>query len=259
MSDVLPAGIGTLLPAGIDPWAAGALIVLSCFTSLLTAAVGLGGGLLMLAAMTFVVPVEALIPVHGVVQLGSNLGRSFILARSAARRVLVPFAFGAVVGAAVGALVVTDLPIGVLTTLIGGFVLVMTWVKLPPLGRGETGVVGIGGAVATVLTMFVGATGPFVMALFQQSGLSHRELVATSTVAMTMQHSLKTMAFGLIGFAFAAWVPLMAAMIVAGFVGTTIGARLLDTLPEKSLKRALKFVLTAVAVQLLVEGLLGLL
>ena len=89
-----------LLPAGVDPFAAAALVALSGFTSLLTAAVGIGGGLLMLAAMTFVVPVEALIPVHGVVQLGSNLGRSFILARSAVPRLLVPFAVGAAVGAA---------------------------------------------------------------------------------------------------------------------------------------------------------------
>ncbi len=251
--------MSALLPAGIDPLAAVVLIVLSGFTSLLTAAVGLGGGLLLLAAMTFVVPVEALIPVHGVVQLGSNFGRSLILARSAAARLLIPFAAGAAVGSVVGALVVTDLPVEVLTTLIGAFVLVMTWVKLPPLGRGEAGLVGIGGAIATVLTMFVGATGPFVMSLFRQSGLDHRSLVATSTVAMTLQHSLKTVAFGVIGFAFGAWAPLIGAMIVSGFVGTAIGARLLDTLPEVLLARALKLVLTLIALQLLLQGVLEIL
>lgn len=242
------------LPPGIDPLAAVALVVLAALTSLLTASVGVGGGLVMLAAMTFVVPVEALIPVHGVVQLGSNLGRSVVLARFAARRVVVPFAVGGIAGAAVGGLVVTDLPVEVLSLLIGAFVLVMTWVTLPALGRGEAGVVAAGGAVATVLTMFVGATGPFVMSLFRQSGLDHKGLVATSTVAMTLQHTMKTVAFSAIGFSFGAWMPLIAAMIAAGFVGTAIGARLLDTLPEEGLKRALKWVLTAVAVELLVQS-----
>ena len=247
----------SLLPAGIDPWGAGLLVVLSFFSSLLTAAVGIGGGVTLLAAMTYVIPVSALIPLHGVVQLGSNTGRAIVMMRSAAVRMLVPFAVGAVIGAVVGAALVTDLPEATILFAIGAFILVTTWVKLPPLGRGQAGIVGAGGFVATVLTMFIGATGPFVLALVRQAGLTHRGVVATTAAAMTVQHTLKIIAFGALGFQFGAWTPLMAAMVASGFIGTLLGARLLDTLPEKSLRLAMKIVLTGIGAELVFRAATG--
>lgn len=246
------------LPEGVAAWGALGLVGLSALTSMLTAAVGIGGGVTLLAAMALVVPVHALIPVHGVVQLGSNLGRAVVLSRSAMLRMLVPFTLGALAGVALGALLVTELPEAALLFAIGAFVLFTTWVRLPPLGRGERGVLAAGGAGATLLTMFVGATGPFVLALLRQAGLPHRALVATTAAAMTVQHGLKVAAFSAIGFAFADWAALMAAMIVAGFAGTLVGARALDWLPEERLKRALKLVLTLVGAQLVVRAALQL-
>lgn len=245
----------TLLPAGLDPWGGAALIVLSMLTSALTGALGIGGGVALLAALTFVIPVEALIPVHGVIQLGSNIGRTAVLARSAELRLLGPFALGALVGVLIGAAVVTDLPDGAILFAIGLFVCLSPWVKLPPLGRGESPVMAAGGIGATILTMFIGATGPFVVALLRQAGLAHRQLVATTAAAMSVQHALKVSAFAVLGFAFAAWVPLMAAMIATGFVGTLVGTRLIDRLPEAGLRLALKIVLTVIGVQLLVRAL----
>ncbi|MCF3933971.1 sulfite exporter TauE/SafE family protein [Acuticoccus sp. M5D2P5] len=246
--------MSALLPAGIDPTGAAALVLLSVFTSALSASVGIGGGVLLLAAMTFVVPIEALVPIHGVVQLGSNLGRVTLLAKDVAFRLIVPFTIGCVLGAVIGGLLVTDLPENLLLLIIGVFVTATTWLKLPPLGRGERGILAAGGLFATILTMFVGATGPFVMMLMRQSGLSHAGLVATTSMGMTIQHALKVSAFATLGFAFGAWVPLIAAMIAAGFVGTFIGARLLKSLPEASLKLSLKIVLTLIGAQLILRA-----
>lgn len=246
----------TLLPEGVDPVGALALIVLSVLTSGLTAAVGIGGGMVMLAAMTYVLPIDALVPVHGLVQLGSNVGRSALLARHAAMRLLVPFTAGAVAGAVAGGLLVRDLPASAILFSIGAVVLVTTWAQLPPLGRGERGIVALGGAGATILTMFVGATGPFVMALMRQGGLPHRPLVATTATAMVVQHTLKVIVFGALGFAFAQWVPLVALVIAAGFLGTVAGTRL-HGLPEATLRRALKVVLSLVSVDLMLRAAFG--
>ena len=165
---------------------------------------------------------------------------------------------GGVVGAAAGGALVTDLPEGVLLLVLGLFVTLMAWAKVPPLGRGERGMIAAGGVASTGLTMFVGATGPFVMTLFRQSGLDHRGLVATSAAAMAAQHGLKIAAFGVLGFAFVPWGPLMGAMIGAGFLGTLIGARVLHRMPERGLKTALSVVLTVIGLQLLVRGALQL-
>lgn len=250
--------MSALLPDAVAPLGALVLVVLSFFTSALTAAVGIGGGVTLLAAMTFVVPAASLIPVHGVVQLGSNTGRAVVMARQAALRLLVPFTLGAVIGAVAGGMLVTDLPEEIILLAIGITILVTTWTKIPHFGRGEAPIVGIGGVLATILTMFVGATGPFVMALMRQSGLAHKELVATNAVAMTVQHGFKVLAFTALGFAFADWAPLMIAMVATGFAGTLTGAKLLDDLPEQSLKRALNIVLTLIAVQLIVRALIAL-
>ena len=40
---------------------------------------------------------------------------------------------------------------------------------------------------------------------------------------MTLQHCLKVIAFGLLGFAFGPYLFIIAAMIVSGFIGTLIG------------------------------------
>ena len=69
--------ISGLVPSGLEPAAAIILVTASFFTSALTAAFGVGGGVFMLALMGLMVPVAALIPVHGAVQLGSNTGRAW--------------------------------------------------------------------------------------------------------------------------------------------------------------------------------------
>ena len=137
------------------------------------AALGIGGGVLMLAAMAQVVPVAALIPLHGVVQLGSNVSRVVLQIRWVSWPVLVPFLVGGAVGAVAGGTLVQDLPDGILLVAIGAFVSVSTWGKVPPRGQGQWAVMAGGGFVATLLTMFVGATGPVTVALCRPAQLAH--------------------------------------------------------------------------------------
>ena len=68
-----------LLPAGLDPLIALALVFLSLVTSAITATFGIGGGSLMIAALLLVMPPAVAIPVHGLVQLGSNAGRGLMM------------------------------------------------------------------------------------------------------------------------------------------------------------------------------------
>lgn len=245
--------LALLLPPGIDDGSALLLILVSIATSALTAAFGIGGGVTLLAAMAPIVPVAALVPVHAVVQLGSNAGRSVILRRHVDGRMLAVFGAGAILGVTVGGLLVTDLPEGAITLAIGVFVLWSAWGRLPTLGGGHA-MVGMGGAVSSVLTMFVGATGPFVIALFRQREFERHALVATTAAAMTLQHGLKIVAFGLLGFAFAPWLPLVAAMILSGILGTLIGTRLLTRMPERRFRSGLRLVLIAIGLELLVRG-----
>jgi uncharacterized membrane protein YfcA len=250
--DVLAA----LLPEALAIWAAAFLIVASFFTSALTAAFGVGGGVAMLALMGLFLPVAALIPVHGAVQLGSNTGRAWHQRPFIRRDIFLPFLIGSLVGAIAGAFVVVQLPDALLKLVLGGFILIVTWATIPGFDRlGRIGLA-IGSAATALLTMMVGATGPLLSSVFAQIIPDDRKaLVATHAAGMTIQHALKIVVFGLAGFAFAAWAPLVAVMIASGYLGTVYGSRWLERLPEAQFRRWFKIGISLLALDLLRQGL----
>jgi uncharacterized protein len=239
------------LPANLPLAIAILLVVISFFTSALTAAFGIGGGVAMLGALAATVPTPMVVAVHGVVQFGSNIGRAILQRAHVLWRPVAIFTVGSVVGAALGAAVFVALPEKLLLALLGGFILLMTWIPKPRIpGLESTGML-IGGFIATFVTIFVGATGPFVQALFLPLELDKRVLVASHAACNVIQHGLKVLAFGWLGFNFADWLPLMGAMIASGFLGTWMGTRLLEKLPEELFKTILKWLLTVLALDLL--------
>jgi uncharacterized protein len=240
-----------LLPANVSLTVFVLLVAVSFFTSALTAAFGIGGGVAMLGALAGTVPPAMIVAVHGVVQFGSNIGRAVIQRAHILWRPTALFTVGSVIGAALGAAVFVALPEELLLGLLGFFILLMTWIPKPRIPGLETTGVFIGGIIATFVTMFVGATGPFVQALFLPMQLEKRVLIATHAACNVIQHGLKVIAFGWLGFNFADWLPLLVAMIASGFLGTWLGTYLLEKLPEETFKVILKWLLTVLALDLL--------
>ncbi|MFN3170304.1 MAG: TSUP family transporter [Hyphomicrobiales bacterium] len=248
------AGLESLLPDGLSLGFALLLIVTAFFTAALTAAFGIGGGVALLAVMASIVPVAVLIPVHGVVQLGANAGRALVQWRLVVWPMLGIFTVGALIGALVGGQLVVTLPEALLKTFVGLFVLFTLWAPKVKGSKGGPLGLAVGGVFATILTMFVGATGPFVAALLAPRLDDRTHYAGTHAAAMVMQHGLKVVVFGFLGFAFGAWVPVMAAMVAAGFLGTLLGTKLLHALPEKTFRTAFKWVLTLLAIQLIASA-----
>ncbi len=251
--DQLPA----FLPDGLGAAPAALLVVASFFTSAITAAFGVGGGVAMMALMGLFLPVAALIPVHGAVQLGSNTGRAWHQRAHVRREIFAPFLIGSLAGAIGGAFLVVQLPDAVLKLVLGIFIVAVTWTKIPGVDRlGHAGLA-IGSAITAFMTMFVGATGMLMSAFFAQIIPDDRKaLVATHAAGMTVQHFLKIVVFGIAGFAFAQWLPLVAVMVVSGYLGTVYGSRWLERLPEETFRRWFKIGLTILAADMVRRGLL---
>ncbi|WP_241234976.1 sulfite exporter TauE/SafE family protein [Amphritea opalescens] len=227
------------------------LIMTSMLTSMMTAAMGIGGGVLLLAVMATVVPAAVLIPVHGLVQVGSNGNRAFLTREHIDWPLLRLFLLGAVIGAVVAYFVVVQLPVEVIQLCVAGFILFLVWG--PKLGKQEippSGLV-LAGAGTTLLTMFVGATGPLVAAFVHRLGYEKYRVVATFAACMTVQHLLKMFVFGLIGFSFSDWLPLIILMIVAGFAGTWIGLHLLKKVPAERFQLIFRILVTVLALRLI--------
>ncbi len=240
-----------ILPVNVSLTVFALLIVISFVTSALTAAFGIGGGVAMLGALAGTVPPAMVVAVHGVVQLGSNMGRVIIQRAHILWRPVAIFTIGSLAGAAAGAAVFVALPERLLLALLGSFILIMTWLPKPKIpGLESTGML-IGGFIATFITMFVGATGSFVQALFLPMGLDRKALIASHAACAAIQHGLKVVAFGFLGFAFQDWLPLIVAMIISGLLGTWLGTHILERMPQIVFERCLKAVLTVVALDLL--------
>ncbi len=248
--------LAMLAPEGFSPSFAIGLVAVSFVTGALTAAFSVGGGITLLTVMASVLPMTTVVPVHGLVQLGSNGGRSILLAKHIRWRETALFLSGGVIGAAVGGVSVTNLPDAPMKAAVGVFVMALVWGPKPAaLGRSDAAMA-IGGAFGGALSMAFGATGPWTAALLNTRGMARQALSATFSACMSGQHFLKALVFVALGFAFAEWLTLIAAMIVAGFGGTVVGVRVLQALPERVFQIALKAVLTGLALRLTVTGLM---
>jgi uncharacterized membrane protein YfcA len=243
-----------LVPPDLSPLVFWGLVAASFLTSGLTAAFGLGGGMALIAIMANLMPVAALVPVHGVVQIGSNAGRVLIQIRHVNWPILGWYAAGAIAGAALGGSIAVTLPAWALRLGIGLFVLWIIWGKAPDLGSVRRRALAATGFVATTLSMFFGAAGPIGGAILSKLGLNRRAYVGTQAATALAMHLLKIAAFGFLGFAFAPWIGLIAAMIASGFLGTLAGSRLLGRMDERTFKKGFRVVMTAMGLVLVARG-----
>lgn len=244
------------LPDSISLIVAVGLIATALLTSLLTAGLGIGGGLLLLGVMAMLVPPAALIALHGVVQLGSNVGRTALLWRYIHWQTVLPFTLGAIAGGALGGSVVQALPASWLYAALSIFILYAAWGKWPTFSaRTERAGLWLGGLVFSFMSMFIGATGPLVAALIKAQKMPRQPHMATFSASMSLQHGVKIIAFGFLGFQFLPWLGLLVAMIASGFIGTWLGERWLSGRADASFHRGLSWLLSALALQLLWQAL----
>jgi uncharacterized protein len=241
----------TLYPPEISSGTVLLLIAVSFFTSALTAAVGIGGGVALLAVLASIAPPMVVLPVHGVVQIGSNISRASLMRVAIRWDIVRPFALGSLVGIAAGAMVFVAMPSTLLQFILAIFILYTVWA--PKLKYADIPIRGFAlvGAVATFFTMFIGATGPLLAVFITPAKLRRHAVVATHAMCMSIQHALKALAFGFLGFNFGPWVLLLSAMLGAGFLGTLMGRRVLNKLPEPLFARSFQIVLTLLALRLL--------
>src|SRR5690606_41859495 len=99
-----------LVPEALSPTVALFLLAASAVTSMLTAVLGAGGGVLLLVLMASWMPAAAIIPVHGMIQLGSNSGRAVLTRAHIDGKVIAALAPDVLVCAALRALLQVNMP-----------------------------------------------------------------------------------------------------------------------------------------------------
>jgi len=189
-----------------------------------------------------------------VVQFGSNLGRAVLMARSVLYAVVPAFVIGSAIGAAIGARLIIALPLWLLLALLALFVLYGTWSPGFRSSRpGPAKFLAVGG-VSSFVTMFVGATGPLIAPFVSAACDERRQVVSTHAMLMSVQHGIKVLAYGILGFAFGPYVPLLVGLLGFGLLGTYAGGHVLTRLPERVFRLGLRLILTLLALRLFYDS-----
>ncbi len=229
------------------------LIFVSFITSFISAVLGLGGGVVLLGIFAIFLDPIAIIPVHGVVQVASNGGRLITLLGRVHTPVILPFVLGSCIGATLGGFTFSQINPEFVQLFVGIFI-ILTVLKLFP--KIKTKYLVFIGIVSSFLTILVGGAGSFAAAVVNSIKLEKLSHIATLAFIMLIQHFIKIVVFGFLGFAFAPYISLIALMILSGFMGTLIGRVVVVRLNEDIFRRVLDVFLIFLAVKLILGSIL---
>ncbi len=235
------------------------LVPIVFFTSCLTAIIGMGGGVLLIALMPGLVPPAAIIPLHAATQLASNVSRAAFGWREIDWSIIPAFTLGAVAGAWLGGELYLSLDLHWIPALIGVLILLFTWVPMPKISGGGQLSLALLGFYQTGLGMLAGATGPVGSVVLLQRNTDRDWLVVNTAVYMTLNHSMRLLGFLVIGFSFASWWQLVSGMVVAGILGSWIGTWLRRFVPQANFHKWFRWLVTILAARMIALPLLPLL
>ncbi len=227
------------------------LLGLTAFaTSTFAGITGLGGGMLLLASLPFFLPVQAIIPVHGVTQLASNFSRSALALPHVAWRFLPAFLIGSLAGILVAWKVVSNLQAQWLPLFIGGYILCHLWWPAFKKAMSRYENFYIIGALQTGLNPIVGATGPLTTALVMARLRDPEAIVSTNAILMSFSHIAKIALFFFMGFAFIDYWKEMLILCCGAIVGSYVGTLIRKRIDGKRFIHLLKALLTLLALRM---------
>ena len=227
------------------------LILIAGATSTITAITGIGGGLMLIAIMPGFLPAAAIIPVHAVVQLFANSSRALFGWRFLRWEFVLAFIGGSILGGGIAAGITREINLEYTPLLIAAYILFTTWGPTRVFNKPPPGEFVAIGAVQTGLSMLVGATGPMSQAALMARGLKRDALVVSGALMTTFTHLTKVLLFALLGFSFIEYWQLILGMSSAVIVGALIGTRLRYRVPEALFLRILRWVLTFLALRMI--------
>jgi uncharacterized membrane protein YfcA len=209
------------------------LVGVSFITSFMTAAIGVGGGIGLLAVMPQFVPISAVVPVHGLIQMVSNASRFAFDYKSARIEILPRYIIGCLTGAFIGYFFIGNFPEKYLSLILGTFILAITWTKIVSSLGFVLKNFAIVGFLQTFLSLFVAVTGLISQPILMKMNLNKNEVIVTHAMQMSILHGLKVAAFVMAGFAFMDYAKLIVIMITASTVGSYLGGFLRDRISQR--------------------------
>ena len=230
------------------------LTLLSFFTAIMTSIAGAGGGTVLLASMLqFMNPSEA-IPVHGVIQLSSNIARIWLLRKFVKWTIILKFSLLIPLGVYIGLEIFRNVDADDIKNLIGLFIIIALVLQNLKSIRKITissNWYYLMGFLTGILNILVGVIAPLLAVIIKHSLNEKKSIVGTLGYFGFVGNFTKIVGFSLIGFTFIEYIDTFLLMIPATLLGSRIGQYLLDKISNKFFFYIFQVILIALALRLL--------
>ena len=213
-----------------------------------------GGALIILAITSTVLPIQAIVPIHSTLLIGSTATRVLFFWEHIDWRIAGPFLVGSLFGALIGARVYIELPEALIATAISALMLVALW--LPqftwrPRIRHPWAIVGF---IHTLIsTLF--AYGALLHSVILHTDLKRQQVVGTMAGGLTGMGIFKIVGYVFYGFDYLPYLVTIAAAVAVSFLGTAVGKKLGSRLSEDKFRFIYRVLITITALRLLYAGL----
>ncbi|GAA0358600.1 hypothetical protein GCM10009092_23510 [Bowmanella denitrificans] len=232
------------------------LFLFATLSSTLAGVFVMGGGMLMVLVLPWFVPAMAVVPVHAVTQLASNSSRLVFALNHIYWPAIGPYLFGSLVGTALFALFLLNLPLEYIPQLIAVYLLLSLWIG--PFARAIRRLESffLAGFLQTGLGLVVGAPGPIALTMLSRRLENKESIVATASLLMLCGNLFKISTFLWLGFHFSDyWWPLLLA-VTGACLGSVLGSLLRRRIAPQAFMLQLKWLLTLMALFTLFNSLL---
>ena len=248
------------------------LIVAAFITSSISAVLGMGGGIILLGIMALIIPEGYIVvALHGIVQLISNLTRSFVFRDHIRKDIISQYLPGAILGLSLSSIIIftlisffqvesaTEIKIDFLKPLIGIFILWFLFGKRHKIKTKHPHFFGVG-ALSGLCTVFIGATGPLIAPFFIKGKLTKENIIANKAACQAISHLGKIPLFILFfEFNYFSELEVLVPLTIAVFVVTNMGKHMLQFIPDKVFRLLFRGALTIIAIKLIAGHLMLLL
>lgn len=233
------------------------LTIAAFCTSIVAAVAGAGGGVLLIAVMSLLVPVGAVVPLHGAVQAASNTSRFFMLWRNVDWRFVGTAAAGCTIGVLLVGSFALTMPEQTTRLILGFGLLYLAWMPRLKTKFDFPGKVPLMALLVSIISMLIGPGGVLMASLRKREGLPKEQVMADQSGMMMVQHLLKFASFAYFGFNYKAWAATLIPAMVSSVLGTLVGVLFLRRMNEAWFDHLFKLLVTIIAGKLLVDAYLG--
>ncbi len=227
------------------------LVALSLITAFLSGIFGMAGGMILMGALAFLLPVQAAFVTHGILQLVSNGSRAILHRRYVKLSLLGWFAL-ATMAAALVVWAIAWIPSKAVIFLVMGLMPVLIWLPkgwFAPDAARPAHALGAG-FLASALNLTSGVSGPLIDTVFVRTGLTRHEIIATKAAIQCLNHISKIAVYGLLLMhAGDSGIPpfwFFAIAVPVSMMGTQAGAWVLDRISDVNFKRWTGWIVTAI-------------